>query len=344
MCGNVSGKNETGYRFREEAILTATANTGYRFVGWFKVVGINDYGIGTQPTITLPMSESITIYARFVEESKCAVSFVDNSGTICQVAYVSTGSKIGILPTVGGALGNLFKGWFDSKKGGTSISKDTVVSQDMTVYARYERNPGSLYRVQVVDGFINQNITITDGTFAYLTKITVTPIDVSGKQFQYWMKNSEIVSYDRNYSFEVKAAVNLKAVFGDLPAEVKSVAGIALGEKDATAGKIYFVVERNVAESCTLVEAGVLLSKNPNSVLTMLSDYTVQPGVIKSPSIYTFKEGTVVQGVKVPSSTAMISICSYVVYRTADGKTYVSYSRTLTVSLESVDLEPPAGV
>lgn len=69
--------------------------------------------------------------------AKCTLSFDLNGGSGSAPAKTYTpGDKIGTLPSAS-KTGCTFDGWYTAKTGGEKVSADTVISKDMTVYARF---------------------------------------------------------------------------------------------------------------------------------------------------------------------------------------------------------------
>ena len=68
------------------------------------------------------------------------VTFDANGGAVSQgEVIVEKGKKLGVLP-VPTRSGYTFTGWFTASEGGTQVTADTVVTGDMTLFARWEVN------------------------------------------------------------------------------------------------------------------------------------------------------------------------------------------------------------
>ena len=65
------------------------------------------------------------------------VTFDTNGGTECEKARgVEKGEKIGKLPTTT-KLGHTFDGWYTLLEGGTKVTEDTIVTENITLYAHW---------------------------------------------------------------------------------------------------------------------------------------------------------------------------------------------------------------
>jgi len=114
--------------------------TGYVFAGWF-----TETSGGTEFTLTTPVNEDITVYARWTANANVRVIFDGNGGTpTTQYRDVQSGLTVGTaMPADPTRTGYVFAGWYTATEGGTAFTSTTVVTENMTVYARWtttERN------------------------------------------------------------------------------------------------------------------------------------------------------------------------------------------------------------
>lgn len=150
------------------------ARNGYSFKGWYtEKNGEEEFDFDTA------IFKDITLYAQWSEKNSdesdvpvqkpvyYTVTFDANGGTASS-AYikVESGSVIGMLPEASKA-GYTFLGWFTQITEGTQITSDTVITDNMTVYAHwlvdevgtgnyritFDTNDGTagVYQVQWVD-------------------------------------------------------------------------------------------------------------------------------------------------------------------------------------------------
>lgn len=124
----VEGKQYTG-------LVNATRN-GYLFVGWFS----ENNGGGTQVTAasTILYSSNHNLYAYW--KKICTVTFNANGGSATETSRtVIEGDKIATLPTASYGI-HVFLGWFTYASGGNQVYVSTVVSDDITFYAHWEKH------------------------------------------------------------------------------------------------------------------------------------------------------------------------------------------------------------
>lgn len=109
---------------------------GYTFIGWYDSKdGGNKVSAGTKIT------SDITLYAHWEKVIVNRTLTYDTNGgdTTIDSNTVQNGGKV-ILPSSNPTrTGYKFVGWFDAKEGGNEITSDTIVSNDMTIYAHWER-------------------------------------------------------------------------------------------------------------------------------------------------------------------------------------------------------------
>lgn len=97
--GTVSGGGSYGYG--KTATLTATPNTGYKFVKW------SDGNTSNPRTVTVSGNAT---YTAIFEKTECTVIFKNQDGSVVKTSKIQSGSKLGTLPTVSRS-GYTFAGW-----------------------------------------------------------------------------------------------------------------------------------------------------------------------------------------------------------------------------------------
>lgn len=89
---------------------------------------------------TVTQTEDFTLYAHWDRTETCTVTFNAGEGTASETQrIVNKGAVIGALPTATWT-GHTFKGWFLSSGGGTAITSDYVVDDDLYLYAQWDSN------------------------------------------------------------------------------------------------------------------------------------------------------------------------------------------------------------
>lgn len=115
--------------------LSDPTREGYLFSGWFDAAEGGN-GITTSYKFTSADAvNSITLYAHWTE----AVTITFDAGAgkcYTTTKTIEKDSTLGYLPTAT-LSGKAFEGWFTAQEGGEQIAKDTVFTEDTTLYAHY---------------------------------------------------------------------------------------------------------------------------------------------------------------------------------------------------------------
>lgn len=124
------------------ALPTAPHRDGYDFVGW--VTGTNaDGGANNVPyNSAAPITEDITLYARWVPTGTVihTVTFISDTEAGTDTAlrmYVENGAPVTVPDPAPARDGYRFDGWFTDEVCNTPLAANAVVSDDMTVYAKW---------------------------------------------------------------------------------------------------------------------------------------------------------------------------------------------------------------
>ena len=138
--------------------IPTTSKENYTFINWH----LNSQE-GAVPDKTTVINEDVILYAEFMKDP--IVTFVSGIGTDKQ-RRVKYNQKVGTLP-VCGQNDNRYKtfgGWFTEENGGgTQVTKDTIVTMDVTYYAywgwapKFRTNGGRIVSSPYPEGYPLQN-------------------------------------------------------------------------------------------------------------------------------------------------------------------------------------------
>ena len=108
---------------------------GYVFTGrWTEVSD----GVRIQENVNI--TENVTFYAHWIPTT-FTVTFNANGGVGGTTRSVSPGAAVGVLPTLT-RTGYTFAGWWTTASGGLQILASTIVTDDVTYYAKWTVNSG----------------------------------------------------------------------------------------------------------------------------------------------------------------------------------------------------------
>ncbi|MBE6623365.1 MAG: hypothetical protein E7621_04190 [Ruminococcaceae bacterium] len=168
----------------EEVTLTATADEGYEFAGWF--VGEELYSTDAEITVIADADKTFT--AKFelipaVEYTITAVADPADYGTVTGGGTVVEGTEVTLTATATNTAKYKFLGWYD---GETKVSADTTfvvtAEADKTYTAKFVKYNGD------VDGNSRVDLRDYQALFKYVKNkdasaldLTVADIDVNGR-------------------------------------------------------------------------------------------------------------------------------------------------------------------
>lgn len=228
--GNISiGSKNQKVCYGEEGTtvpLNATANPGYKFMGWYKDIDCTIKAPVTDGEFKIGSDSNITLYALFKKTYTVnVIAVTDNvqggtGGTVKINSGTASDSAIKSDVTVGETVkltatpneGYDFVGWFDSATGGTQITGenpanveiDSVNPTDRTFYARFEikKYTVTASAVSEDDDKNKQGNKITYGNehkaqvqvivnYGGSVTFTAVPVDGSGYVFDGWYSDKD---------------------------------------------------------------------------------------------------------------------------------------------------------
>ena len=248
--GNISiGSNNQQICYGEEGetvTLNATANPGYKFMGWYKDIDCTIKAPVTDGKFKIGSDSNITLYALFKKTYTVNVIAVTdnvqggkggtvkiNSGTAfdkVSKSDVTVGETVKLTATPN--EGYDFVGWFDSATEGTQITGenptnveiDSVHPTDRTIYARFEIKKYTVTASAVSedddDNIQGNKITYGDESKAQVQVIVnhggsvtfkAVPADGSGYVFDGWYSDKACSSANKLSSEESYTVSSVKA-------------------------------------------------------------------------------------------------------------------------------------
>jgi len=121
--------------------LPTATRTGHTFQGWYTA---RNGGTKVSPTTTMGAADT-TLYAHWAIRSY-TVSFDANGGSAVASQSVRYGSKA-TQPTDPTRTGHTFQGWYTARSGGSKYDFNQTVTGDVTLYARWVKEPAALRRL-----------------------------------------------------------------------------------------------------------------------------------------------------------------------------------------------------
>ena len=213
---------EKGQAIREN-LPAAPTKEGYLFKGW----NTSADGTGTTVTADTVITENMDLYPIFEEDIPPVVEVrvvFDVDGQKSEVKVVK-GEAIGSnLPADPEKDGYTFKGWNTKADGtGETVTAETVVTDDMEVYAVFEQNPAPIEEVRVVfdvDG-VKSEVKVVKGE-AIGSNLPTDPTK-EGYTFKGWNTKADGTGETVTAETVVTDEMEVYAVFEQNPAPIEEV-------------------------------------------------------------------------------------------------------------------------
>ena len=213
---------EKGQAIREN-LPAAPTKEGYLFKGW----NTSADGTGTTVTADTVITENMDLYPIFEEDIPPVVEVrvvFDVDGQKSEVKVVkgeAIGSNLPVDPTKDGYT---FKGWNTKADGtGEAVTAETVVTDEMEVYAVFEQNPAPIEEVKVVfdvDG-VKTEVKVIKGE-AIGSNLPADPTK-DGYTFKGWNTKADGTGEAVTAETVVTNEMEVYAVFEQNPAPIEEV-------------------------------------------------------------------------------------------------------------------------
>ena len=225
--------------------LTAVANEGYNFLGWYSY---NEQQAETlisgDATYTFTVNRELYVFAKFAEKemyrfiaNPTEAGYITENGKEVDLANgrrVEKGTQITLTANVR-AQGYRFAGWYyyNEQQAETLISEEATytftVTGDMVVFAKFDEKEMQFF-IAYVDSHIGGRITENGKEVEFGngrpvetgTQITITAVADKGYTFVGWYRSvgdqtEECISTDPTYTFTVNGTMYVYAKFDKTP-------------------------------------------------------------------------------------------------------------------------------
>lgn len=254
-----------------KAPLTAGENGRYKFLYWTKGIGKNRKIVSQTETHTFDATPGNNIFIAVYRDTEKAVGesaiFYNANGDILGKAEATDGEITTLsldkvsLPGLGKAIGWSLSGDENLYAGGEKVE----VSGDMRFVASYGDSSDAIEVTTDSDVSIEIEGGKSEAAYGDLVTLSAPARRDNTKLFNYWTKNGEIVSFDREYTFCAWGNCEVRAVYSDYAPASDTVRKILIGsvtkdsETTVVAEFIGFedAVERGIAFGITGAPASV---------------------------------------------------------------------------------------
>lgn len=203
-AGTISGGGEVANG--DSITITATVNSGYSFLGWYK----GDTRISTSLSYTFTPSADITLTAKYVARYALELNVSPSgSGTVTGSGTYDSGTSVLIEATRNS--GYLFYGWYS---GDTLISNESSYQFNIFANLTYIARFATSYIVTTSINLPGAGTITGSGEYISGTRVNLSVQAVNpGYIFTGWYSNDTLVTADRSYSFTINDDITYEARF-----------------------------------------------------------------------------------------------------------------------------------
>ncbi|MBQ9985994.1 MAG: hypothetical protein IJP38_06760 [Oscillospiraceae bacterium] len=249
--GAVSNAAVQAVTIGSDVTVTATPNTGYTFAYWKNSAGVV---LSTNATETFKVSTNMGVIAVFDAETidtAIPVQFYNGNGMPLGSASVAKDTTFGAAKSAAGITttptltGYVFSHWSD-KDANVAIEDNALITALTRAVAIYEDDANTTYTVTVIG---KEPITGKK----YGESVTVN----GSENFTAWKLGDKVISYEKDYTFDVYGNITLTEVTGETMAKAPVLVLDKVGEN-------YFLTYDE--GDYELIEAGILFGSENVSI------------------------------------------------------------------------------
>ncbi len=191
------------YEFNSEVTLTATTNTGYKFVGFYEGTEL----LSDEANYSFPMPAKALAIVAVWEYDTYTVSVQNDNSNYGSISGDGTYAyKSNVTLTATPNTGYSFKGWYlnDALKSSSANYSFEMPNNDIELVAKWEVN---LYEITIVNQITGTTISgaVSGSNYAYSEAMTLTISNAAARKWVKWSRNDGVEYVGNEYSFNVPA-------------------------------------------------------------------------------------------------------------------------------------------
>ena len=281
--GSVSGGGS--YTEGTSVTLTATANSGYRFVGWME----GDQTVSTDTTYAFPANSNRSLNAQFEKVYTVTVNVSGNGTATADKNTAAAGEAVTLTATPNS--GYHFTGWTSSDgvtfaNASSESTTFTMPAGDVTVTAGFTRiSPGSTTYAITAPDVENGTVRVSPSRASRGTTVTITVTPDEGYELESLTvldsRDNEITLTDKGdgkYTFTMPSGrVTVEASFAEIAPEPLPFGDVDDG--DWFAGAVRFVYENGMMNGVSETDFAPHAATSRSMIVTILYRLEGEPVV-----------------------------------------------------------------
>ena len=271
----VDGDDAKSAICEEGTSYTLTANNKDSFDYW-----VNSEGVIVSREYTKKFTAYYSeTYTAVYKESGATVNYLTSYGTVLYT-FTYTGNNIDAFAVPSGPIlyGNSFDKWDTDVE---AVKAKLKEGDSFDVKPVYSSASGEGYEFLIgINTKAFDGGSSTSGTYSINTPVTAS---INDETFAYWRdaETKKILSYSPTYSFLANKSLTVEAVKNDTDSSIeanKKAVITTVDKKTAVDGKDVIIFEYNVPSTYDMNFAGVIASKNKDSVNIAVGDKAYKLG------------------------------------------------------------------
>lgn len=212
-AGAIEGLSSNIYNYGDIITISAQANEGYRFVGWYKKEGdLNGRGTfitNSKSISSLSIEEALTLYANYEHISKVSVQLSDlDAGSVTGAGEYIDGTRVTI--TAQPNEGYRFVKWTSN---GVTVSEDASymfnIANDTAFCAVFE----PVFTISLVSSNTNYGKIVGNTSGKYNDSIVLQAVSENNCSFIGWVINDVVISTADKLTISVNGDMEVRALF-----------------------------------------------------------------------------------------------------------------------------------
>ena len=210
-AGTIIGLNSNYYPYGSTVTLSANANEGYRFAGWYEsTTGNSNYElISTNSTYDLVVSQRTTIVAAFEKIAKVTLLTTSNSaGTLQGAGTYALGSTVTVTATANDGY-NFVRWLINGVTVSTNPEYQFTLNENTSLSAEFEQ----VYTIMYAPNDSSYGQIKGNTTGKYQENVTLEAISANNCTFVGWIINDKLVSTDTTLNITLNGDMEVQALF-----------------------------------------------------------------------------------------------------------------------------------